>query len=860
METASHPNDSPPRRGRAGATFAIAGVATFMAALDNLVVTTALPSIQRDLGATLESLQWTVNAYTLTFAVLLMTAAILGDRYGRRRVFIAGITLFMVASALAALSSSEQMLVIARALQGAGGSVIFPLGLTLTINAVPAQRRGMAIAGLSATAGLGIAVGPLIGGLVLQAVDWQWIFWLNVPIGVVLIPFAMRLLAESHGPHTRLDLVGTLLVSGGLLGVVYPLVASSSSVDWSSPQLWGSLGAGLALLAAFVVWEHRTPWPVIPPSMFRSRGFALSSLNAMLIQGTMFGAVFLLVQYLQGVLAYPPADAGLRTLPWTIMPLFAAPVALMLASRLGVKAVMVISALIQGLALVWFALVVSTGTTYPVLLGAMVLAGFGMGLFFALTARQTLEFVTPEQEGVASGVNNAMRQAGVVFGIATLSSIFAGAGGRYGEPARFVDGLQSALWVGAAVLGVAVVSAVLVPARAPAAPDDAAERTGSDPLVPATDRSSSSSTAGETTWSAEESATDPDKETEPDKEPDKEMVPAPRTAFVTGATGLLGSNIVRELVAAGTEVLALVRDPGRAAGLLPSDGVRLVQGDVLDVDGIAPHLAGVDTVFHTAAYFREYYQLGVDLDRLHRTNVDAVQALLRAAEKAGAGVFVHTSSSGTLGPGSRNAPSAEGSSMPVTGTPNHYHQSKIRADAVVAAFEQTTDMRVATILPSWMWGPGDAGPTSSGRVFLAVASGAMPAIPKVENWVVDARDVASAAIHAARTGKGRYLVGGVRRSLPDIAREIAAAVPCAAPRAIPVGAALVASSLMEVGARLRGRTPVATRSGVRVLMDGQQRWITSERAQSELGVRFRDLDQTIRDVAGWYRDRGMLPS
>jgi EmrB/QacA subfamily drug resistance transporter len=490
METGSHPDDARPQRGRAGATFAITGLATFMAALDNLVVTTALPSIQRDLDATLEGLQWTVNAYTLTFAVLLMTAAILGDRYGRRRVFILGLTLFMAASALAATAGSEQMLVAARALQGAGGSVIFPLGLTLLITAVPAQRRGAAIAGLSATAGLGIAVGPLIGGLVLQQVHWQWIFWLNVPIGAVLVPFAMRLLAESRGPHTRLDVVGTLLVSCGLLGVVYPLVASSSAVDWSGPQLWASLGAGLTLLVVFVVWEHRTAWPVIPPLLFRSRGFALSSLNALLIQGAMFGAVFLLVQYLQDVLAYPPADAGLRTLPWTLMPLLVAPLAVVLAARLGVKTVMVVSAVAQGAALVLFALVVAVDTAYLALLGAMVLAGFGMGLFFALSARQTLEFVMPEQEGVASGVNNAMRQVGVVLGIATLSSVFAAAGGRYGEPARFVDGLQSALWVGAAVLAVAVVCAALVPPRAPAGEPESVEHADPVPLVPL-DRSSS---------------------------------------------------------------------------------------------------------------------------------------------------------------------------------------------------------------------------------------------------------------------------------------------------------------------------------------------------------------------------------
>jgi dihydroflavonol-4-reductase len=336
--------------------------------------------------------------------------------------------------------------------------------------------------------------------------------------------------------------------------------------------------------------------------------------------------------------------------------------------------------------------------------------------------------------------------------------------------------------------------------------------------------------------------------------------PALRTALVTGATGLLGSNIVRELRAAGTEVVAVVRDPERAAGLLPSDGVRFVRGDVLDAAGIAPHLVGMDAVFHTAAYFREYYQLDVDLDRLHRTNVDAVLTLLYAADAAGVGAFVHTSSIGTLAPGSRAAPSDETSTMPVSATGNHYFRSKIEADAAVATFAPASGMRVVTVLPSWMWGPGDAGPTSAGRLFLAIASGAMSAMPQVENWVVDARDVATASIRAAVAGKGRYVVGGARMKLPAIANEIAAAVPSAAPRAVPVRVALVASSLMELSARMRGREPVATRSGVRVLMEGQERWLSSARARSELGVTFRGFGATARDAADWYRGHGMLPN
>jgi EmrB/QacA subfamily drug resistance transporter len=455
-------------RGGTLPTFLIAGVATFMAALDNLVVTTALPTIRDEFDATLESLEWTVNAYTLTFAVLLLTAAILGDRYGRRAVFAGGVGLFTLGSVLAALSASAGMLVLARAVQGVGGSVIFPLGLTLVVQAVSPARRGVAIAALSGTAGIGIALGPLIGGLVVEYGNWHWIFWINVPLGVVLVPLALRWLRESHGPYSRLDVRGTLLVTAGVLGLVYGLVRSSA-LGWQHPQVLGAVAAGLLLLAGFVAWEGRAENPVVPPRLFRSRGFTLSNLVALLVQGGVFGSVFLLVQYLQNVLHYPPMAAGLRTLPWTVMPVFVAPAAAIFSERLGVRRLMVASAALQALALGWLAVAVSPTVPYLVLLPALVLGGIGMGLFFALSARQTLDFVAAAEEGVASGVNNAMRQVGVVLGVATLAGVFAGAGGGYDTAARFVDGLRPALWVGTAALAAAVLAAYLVPALAGAA-------------------------------------------------------------------------------------------------------------------------------------------------------------------------------------------------------------------------------------------------------------------------------------------------------------------------------------------------------------------------------------------------------
>jgi EmrB/QacA subfamily drug resistance transporter len=444
-------------------TFLVVGVASFMASLDNLVVTTALPTIRSQFHTTLENLEWTVDAYTLTFAALLLAAAILGDRFGRRTVFVAGIAVFTIGSALAALSTSPGMLVVARVIQGTGGSVIFPLGLTLLVQSVQPRRRGAAIAGLSAMSGLGIALGPWIGGAIVQLGDWHWVFWINVPIGAVVTPAALRWLRNSHGPYARLDIAGTLLVTGGLLGIVYGLI-EGDHLSWGSVQVALPLVAGTALLGAFVAWEHRAANPVMPPRLFRNRGFTLTNLVAFLIQGGTFGSVFLLIQFLQDAQHYRPVAAGVRTLPWTLMPLLVVPLAAILAPRLGLRALMVISAALQAAALGWLAVIVAGTAPYALILPALVAAGIGMGLYFALNARQMLEFVTADEEGVASGVNACARQVGVVLGIAVFSRIFAGEGGGYSSAAAFVGGLRPALWAAAGAVAIAVVAAAITPA------------------------------------------------------------------------------------------------------------------------------------------------------------------------------------------------------------------------------------------------------------------------------------------------------------------------------------------------------------------------------------------------------------
>src|SRR5437762_3036559 len=255
--------------------FALTSAAAFMTTLDNLVVTSAIPVIRRDLHAGINGLEWTVDAYTLTFAVFLLTGAALGDRLGRRRMFAVGIAVFTAASAAAALAPSIAALDAARAVQGLGGALVTPLTLTILSAAVPANKRGLALGVWGGISGLAVAFGPLVGGAVVDGISWQWIFWLNVPLGLLLIPLALMRLDESYGPSNRLDLRGLLLASTGLVGIVWGLVRGNE-VGWGSIQIVGPIVAGLLLLAAFVTWELRAPAPMLPMGFFRNRTFALA--------------------------------------------------------------------------------------------------------------------------------------------------------------------------------------------------------------------------------------------------------------------------------------------------------------------------------------------------------------------------------------------------------------------------------------------------------------------------------------------------------------------------------------------------------------------------------------------------------
>src|SRR5436190_9441522 len=441
-------------------TFVVTSLALVMVTLDNLVVTTALPVIRKDLGAGIEGLEWTVNAYTLTFAVLLLTGAALGDRFGRRRLFAIGLGIFTLASAAAALAPSIEVLVAARALQGLGGAIVTPLTLTLLSAAVPAEKRGVALGAWGGIGGLAVALGPLVGGAVVSGLSWQWIFWINVPIGLVLIPLAWRRLDETHGPSGKLDLPGLALASTGLLGIVWGLVRGNGH-GWASLGIVAPIAAGVLLVAGFVAWELRAKAPMLPMEFFRNRTFALTNVASLLMFFGMFGSIFLLSQFFQTVQGYSPFQAGLRILPWTAMPMIVAPIAGALSDRVGGDRLMALGLTLQGTGLIWLAAASSPVAPYSDFVAPFVLSGIGMGLFFAPVANVVLSSVRREQEGKASGAQNAIRELGGVFGVAVLASVFSRVGG-YQSGSAFVHGTTTAVYIGGVVVLVGALAAALI--------------------------------------------------------------------------------------------------------------------------------------------------------------------------------------------------------------------------------------------------------------------------------------------------------------------------------------------------------------------------------------------------------------
>jgi EmrB/QacA subfamily drug resistance transporter len=454
---------------------ALAALASFMVILDMFVVTTALTSIRDHLGASLGDLEWTVNAYTLSFAVLLMTAAALGDRLGRRRVFAAGLTLFALSSAACALAPGPGALIAARTVQGAGAAAIMPTALALLNGAFPPARRGWAIGIYGSVTALAVVVGPVLGGAVTQGLGWRWIFWLNLPIAVVVVSLASTRVRESFGPGGKVDVPGLVLLTLAALGLVWALVRGNA-VGWGSAETVGALAAGAAAVAGFTVWQGRARAPMLPMRLLRSRSFAAGNAATFFLNASMAGAVFLMPQFLQVAAGENPLGAGLRLLPWGVAPFLLAPLAGALADRIGERPLVVTGLVVQAAAMGWIAAVAAPGVGYLVLVVPMVLSGAGFAFAIPAVTRASTSTVPPADLGKASGAYATMRQLGGAFGVAILAAAFA-ATGSYASPQAFTNGFATAFAVAAIVAATGVVAAAALPRRqqqrAPAAPSEA---------------------------------------------------------------------------------------------------------------------------------------------------------------------------------------------------------------------------------------------------------------------------------------------------------------------------------------------------------------------------------------------------
>jgi EmrB/QacA subfamily drug resistance transporter len=459
-------------------TVVLAGLGAFMSALDVVVVSTALPTLQSHLGASLADLEWTINAYSLVFGCLMLTGAALGDRFGRRRMYVLGLLTFVAGSAFAALSSSAGLLIAARSVQGAGAAMLVPLTLTLISDAFPAEKRGAAIGIWGGITGLGVAAGPVVGGAIVQGLSWQWIFWINVPVGLAVAVMSRLRLTESRGSRPQLDMIGMALAGAGLFALTWAPVRAPS-IGWGSPEVTGALAAGIALMAAFLAWERRARYPMLPLAYFRRRGFATANAVIFFQFISVIGSLFFITQLFQLGMGYSPLQAGLRILVWMAMPMAVAPVAGALADKIGNRPFMVAGLVLQAAGLGWLALVAKTGVSYGALVTPLIIAGVGISMCFPTVANLVTGSVPQADVGVAAGTNNALNALGGVFGIAILAAIFAARGG-YATPATFIDGFRPAEWAAAGASAIGVIAAVLAPGK-PAAADPVTLAPGSAP-------------------------------------------------------------------------------------------------------------------------------------------------------------------------------------------------------------------------------------------------------------------------------------------------------------------------------------------------------------------------------------------
>jgi EmrB/QacA subfamily drug resistance transporter len=442
----------------------LTSIAYFMVVLDALVVVTALPRMQQDLHTGLAALQWTVNSYGIAFAAGIITAAALGDRFGRRRVFTLGLELFTLSSSACALAPDAATLIVARSVQGLGAAVVLPLSLTILTTAFPPQRRGLIVGIYGGLAGLAVAAGPLVGGAVVESLDWHWIFWVNVPIGLLAAVLGTRLLPESHGAPQRLDLFGVALVTGGVVALVWALVRVNG-LGWSSPQSAGMLVAGCVLLLAFVRWQRRAHAPLVPIWLFRNQAFAAGTVTTFLMSGATFAAAFLITQEFQFARGYSPISTGLRLLPFFATPMVVSPFAGAISDRVGRRPIMVTGLALQALGFAWVAARGSLHTSWVELVIALLVAGVGISMALPTVPTAVLNAVPAAQLGKASGINYMAQRFGTVFAVAIGSAIFS-AHGHLGDPAAVTAGFRPALWSTVVFAVLAAATALAIPAAA----------------------------------------------------------------------------------------------------------------------------------------------------------------------------------------------------------------------------------------------------------------------------------------------------------------------------------------------------------------------------------------------------------
>jgi EmrB/QacA subfamily drug resistance transporter len=441
----------------------LTSVASLMAALDAMVVTTALGTIRVDLGASIEALEWTVNAYNLTFAVLLLTGAALGDRLGRRRMFAAGLGLFVAASAACALAGNVGWLIAARAVQGAGAALLMPLAMALLSAAFPPQERGRALGIFSGVTGLALIAGPVVGGMVAEGLAWQWIFWINVPIGLIVLPLVLGRIPESFGAAARLDIRGLVLVTGAALAIVWGLMRGND-VGWASSEILAAMLAGIVLTVAFVAWELRAREPMVPMRLLRARAFSSGVAASFLFYGSMYGVVFFLPQFFQTTQGFGPLGAGLRLLPWTATLFVFAPIGGGLVNRLGERPLVAVGLLMQALGFAWIGLITAPDVAFVHLVAPLVLAGAGVSMAMPAAQHAVLGAVAANEVGKASGIFNMSRFLGGTFGIALVVAVFAAAG-NVASARAFSNGFVAAIGVSAFLSLVAAIAALAIPGK-----------------------------------------------------------------------------------------------------------------------------------------------------------------------------------------------------------------------------------------------------------------------------------------------------------------------------------------------------------------------------------------------------------